>query len=82
MEVKIPGSALGQTDGKTKNVAIIDVPGHYHFKDKINEALEDSKGIILVVDSKEKYCIVDQLTKCIGRSLAKPQKSYMKFLTI
>ncbi len=54
MEVKIPASALGQAEGKSKLIPIIDVPGHYHFKTKLNEALDDAKAIILVVDSKEK----------------------------
>jgi len=36
MEVKIPASAL--SDGKesiTKKLSVIDVPGHYHFKDRL-----------------------------------------------
>jgi signal recognition particle receptor subunit beta len=56
MEVKIPGSALGGTsDGTVKKINIRDVPGHYHFKDKLHESMEEAKAIIMVVDSKEKY---------------------------
>lgn len=56
MEVKIPPSAIGKdAEAKiTKQMRIIDIPGHYHFKDKLIEGLEDAKAIILVVDSKEK----------------------------
>lgn len=53
MEVKIPAAAIGG-EAKSKSVNIIDVPGHYHFKDKLNEALDNAKAIILVIDSKEK----------------------------
>lgn len=49
MEVKIP-----QQEGAVKKINIIDVPGHYHFKDRLNEALDEAKAIVLVVDSKEK----------------------------
>ena len=33
---------------------MVDIPGHYHFKEKLNEALDEARAIILVVDSKEK----------------------------
>ena len=48
MEVKIP------QEETTKKIHIVDVPGHYHFKDKLNETLDEAKAIIVVVDSKEK----------------------------
>jgi signal recognition particle receptor subunit beta len=51
MEVKIPQQQEGST---VKKINIIDVPGHYHFKGRLNEALDEAKAIILVVDSKEK----------------------------
>jgi len=50
MEVKIPQD----TEGAVKRLNIVDVPGHYHFKDKLNETIDEAKGIVLVVDSKEK----------------------------
>jgi len=53
-EVKIPGSAIGQAEAKSKAISLIDIPGHFHFKDKLNETLNDAKAIILVIDSKEK----------------------------
>lgn len=54
MEVKIPASAIGATDSQTKKVSIVDIPGHYHFKDRLQESLESAKAIVVVVDSKEK----------------------------
>ncbi len=48
MEVKIP-----QLD-ETKKIHIADIPGHFHFKDKLNETLDEAKAIVVVVDSKEK----------------------------
>ena len=35
MEVKIPGSDT------PKKMNIIDIPGHYHFRDRLNEALDE-----------------------------------------
>jgi signal recognition particle receptor subunit beta len=52
MEVKIPGTTGGEA--VTKKMNIIDIPGHYHFKEKLNQTLDDAKAIILMVDSKEK----------------------------
>jgi signal recognition particle receptor subunit beta len=57
MEVKVPASAIGTTDAVTKKFSIIDIPGHYHFKERLNESLETAKAIIVVVDSKEKYTL-------------------------
>eukprot|EP00347_Sterkiella_histriomuscorum_P010900 403374493 len=54
MEVKIPGSAIGQDSAITKKISVIDVPGHYHFKERLQEALESAKAIVVVIDSKEK----------------------------
>jgi hypothetical protein len=48
MEVKIP------QEEATKKIHVVDIPGHYHFKDKLNETLEEAKAVIVVVDSKEK----------------------------
>ena len=48
MEVKIPST------GERKALNVVDVPGHYHFKERLNLALEEAKAIILVVDAKEK----------------------------
>ena len=53
-EIKIPGTAIGLTESINKNIAIIDIPGHFHFRTMLNEALENSKAIIVMVDSKEK----------------------------
>lgn len=54
MEVKIPGSAIGQPEARIKAVAITEVPGHYHFKEKLISSLEDAKAIMVVIDSKDK----------------------------
>ena len=54
MEVKIPAGSSGENESITKKINIIDIPGHYHFKEKLNQTLDDSKAIILLVDSKEK----------------------------
>jgi signal recognition particle receptor subunit beta len=40
--------------GGEKVLNIIDVPGHYHMMERLNEAIDDSKSIILMLDSKEK----------------------------
>ena len=47
MEVKLPS-------GESRALNLTDVPGHYHFKERLNEALDEAKAIILVVDAKEK----------------------------
>jgi predicted membrane GTPase involved in stress response len=49
MEVKIPGTEV------TKKMNIMDIPGHYHFKERLNEVLDElPRAILVVVDSKEK----------------------------
>jgi len=49
MDVKLPGEDV------SKKLNIIDIPGHYHFKDRLNEVLDDGpKAILVVVDSKDK----------------------------
>ncbi|CDW76676.1 UNKNOWN [Stylonychia lemnae] len=55
MDVKIPASALpnGQ-DSLTKKISVIDIPGHYHFREKLQDGLETAKAILVTVDSKEK----------------------------
>ena len=54
MEVKIPASAIGAEESKSRKFSVIDVPGHYHFKNRLHDALETAKAIVVVVDSKEK----------------------------
>jgi signal recognition particle receptor subunit beta len=56
MEVKIPQVASGESGANpsSKALNVIDVPGHYHFKEKLNESLDEAKAILLVIDSKEK----------------------------
>ena len=54
LEVKIPGSITGETESISKKINVIDIPGHYHFKEKLNQTLDDAKAIVLMVDSKEK----------------------------
>lgn len=49
MEIKIPGSEI------TKKINLMDIPGHYHFRDRLNEALDEQpKAVLVVLDSKEK----------------------------
>jgi small GTP-binding protein len=40
--------------GKEMRIGAIDIPGHYNFRSKINECVSTTKGIILVIDSKDK----------------------------
>jgi GTPase SAR1 family protein len=37
-----------------RKVQTVDVPGHFNFRERIQELLESSAAIILVVDSKDK----------------------------
>lgn len=37
-----------------RKIQTVDIPGHFNFREKIQELLESSAGIILVVDSKDK----------------------------
>jgi GTPase SAR1 family protein len=49
MEVKLPSSDV------SKKLNIMDIPGHYHFRERLNEALnEQPRAILVVLDSKEK----------------------------
>jgi len=53
MEVKIPG------EESPKKLNVMDIPGHYHFKERLNEVLDElPRAILVVVDSKEKYSIL------------------------
>jgi GTPase SAR1 family protein len=54
MEVKIPGSVVGSNESRSKAISVIDIPGHLHYRSKIQEVLEEAKAVILVIDSKEK----------------------------
>ncbi len=55
MEVKMPMAAGGQAgETKSKSISIVDVPGHLHFRKKIQTVLEEAKAVVLVIDSKEK----------------------------
>ena len=40
--------------GKEMRVGSIDIPGHFNFRSKINECVQTTRGIILVIDSKDK----------------------------
>lgn len=53
--IKIPGSAVGSgAESISKTLPLVDVPGHYHFKDRLNLVISGAKGIIVVIDSKDK----------------------------
>ena len=56
MEVKIPPSAQapGMQESVIKNLAVADVPGHFHFRDQLMDSVEVAKAIVVLVDSKEK----------------------------
>ena len=54
VEVKIPASSTSNNEPTSKAVHLIDIPGHFHFKDKLQNTFEQSKSIIVVVDSKDK----------------------------
>ena len=53
MEVKIPGESSGNTN--TKKLSVLDIPGHFHFREQLKDTCEIAKAIIIVIDSKEKY---------------------------
>lgn len=49
---------LVYTEGNRKrsaNVKVLDVPGHGHFKQTIQQKLPETKAIIVVVDSANRY---------------------------
>jgi signal recognition particle receptor subunit beta len=54
MAVKIPQTATQSEEATSKKLTVVDIPGHYHFKDRLNDTLDEAKAIIVVVDSKEK----------------------------
>jgi signal recognition particle receptor subunit beta len=35
-------------------IGSIDIPGHFNFRSKIDETVQSTKGIVLVIDSKDK----------------------------
>jgi signal recognition particle receptor subunit beta len=41
-------------DDSNKNIDCVDIPGHFNFRERIQEVLETAAGIVLVVDSKDK----------------------------
>lgn len=43
---------MGDEDGL--RVDCVDIPGHFNFRDRIQEILQTAAGIILVVDSKDR----------------------------
>ena len=60
-EVRVTVSSIEVNDTQVpmqldegKKVRVLDVPGHYHFKEQLLASLEDAKAIILLVDSKDK----------------------------
>jgi len=42
---------IGDKDGHM--IDCIDIPGHYNFRERIQEVIETAAGMILVVDSKD-----------------------------
>ena len=44
---QMSASAAGRLD-------CIDIPGHFNFRDRIQEVLESARAMILVVDSKDR----------------------------
>ena len=56
MEVKIPSSAQapGVQEPSLKRLAVVDVPGHFHFRDQLVDSVEVAKAVVVLVDSKEK----------------------------
>lgn len=53
MEVKIPG----ESGGNMKKLSVLDIPGHFHFREQLKDTCEIAKAIIIVIDSKEKYVL-------------------------
>ena len=77
MEVKMMGTA---PESKSKTISIVDVPGHLHFRNKVQEVIEEAKAIILVIDSKEKLEYIIWLYLSIEKSNSLMQLNYyMKF---
>jgi len=48
MEVKVPGGDI------TKKLSILDIPGHFHFREQLKDTCEIAKAVIILVDAKEK----------------------------
>ena len=41
-------------DDSSRNMDCVDIPGHFNFRERIQEVLQTAAGVILVVDSKDK----------------------------
>lgn len=55
--VKLPAPSQegGQSStSATRSIDCIDIPGHFNFRERIQEVLESARAIMLVVDSKDK----------------------------
>jgi signal recognition particle receptor subunit beta len=37
-----------------KALAVVDVPGHFHFREQLTDSVEIAKAIVVLIDSKEK----------------------------
>ena len=41
-------------DDSNRHIDCVDIPGHFNFRERIQEVLETAAGVVLVVDSKDK----------------------------
>ena len=53
-QIKMPSSGDPMSASAARSLDCIDIPGHFNFRDRIQEVLESAGAIILVVDSKDK----------------------------
>ena len=53
ISVKIP-SEVNNGEARTTLLSVIDVPGHLHFREKVQEILDETRAILLIFDAKEK----------------------------
>ena len=54
MEVKIPTSVAADT---TKKLAVVDIPGHFHYREQLKDTVEIARAIVVLLDAKEKYLL-------------------------
>lgn len=50
--LEVPKRLLNEQPGLS--LSVVDIPGHYNFRIKVQQYLERAKGVILVVDARDK----------------------------
>jgi len=54
IEVKMPSSGSDDDNSVVCRLNCLDIPGHFNFKERIQEVLESARAVILVIDSKDR----------------------------